>query len=124
MFRFHTGSIKRQLQNAQVGRRVFFKFRFHTGSIKSRFHHIESTLNRGFDSILVRLKDRTMHKSSAILRTFRFHTGSIKSGSGSADTLDYFGEVFRFHTGSIKSVDIFNMKPVQVSKVSIPYWFD
>ena len=34
------------------------KFRFHTGSIKSRLKRLRRSLERGFDSILVRLKER------------------------------------------------------------------
>ena len=54
-FRFHTGSIKRQIRDSELYRAE--RFRFHTGSIK-RFTQNES--------VVVKRNE------------FRFHTGSIK----------------------------------------------
>ena len=141
-FRFHTGSIK----SAWIRRktRSSRRFRFHTGSIKSRPSHSVRALlaMQGFDSILVRLKDRLSIPLLPSLYQFRFHTGSIKScemrittrfgfrfrfHTGSIKSHTNHGDTdmiitFRFHTGSIKSRKKNDLLPY--ATVSIPYWFD
>ena len=56
---------------------------------------------RGFDSILVRIKRPDIERTAHVVRTrFRFHTGSIKRQQ--ATTVEQMSTMFRFHTGSIK----------------------
>ena len=97
-FRFHTGSIKRDVHLYSTPR-LSAEFRFHTGSIKSRLAFTE-------------------HKH--ILK-FRFHTGSIKRRRSIAGSIP--NSEFRFHTGSIKR-QISRLRKTDSAKVSIPYWFD
>ena len=83
-------------------------FRFHTGSIKRLIQNTAQYLpNTCFDSILVRLKVYCLPLVLASA-SFRFHTGSIKSHVG-IDSTDGT-KLFRFHTGSIKSTQ----KPVSL----------
>ena len=140
-FRFHTGSIKRDITKAiQIST---YEFRFHTGSIKSLQDFWGRLSPRGFDSILVRLKVREIpifftdrvRFDSILVRlkvntqtnitsktTFRFHTGSIKSPGNQKQHNTSLK--FRFHTGSIKSVLIVVYGRELKVFVSIPYWFD
>ena len=123
LFRFHTGSIKREAIDEQfITHGTSFdsilvrlkelkcicdalqlsKFRFHTGSIKS-LRVIITSCNPGtsFDSILVRLKGAPNAEFIHASKRFRFHTGSIKR---SGEQLGHVIQIeFRFHTGSIKS---------------------
>ena len=61
----------------------------------------------GFNSILVRLKDRQDASTFAIDAKFQFHTGSIKSEIERPSGAVY--DSFQFHTGSIKSLDQSNL---------------
>ena len=55
------------------------KFRFHTGSIKRNLKHAYlKDAYLSFDSILVRLKVLSHAEHHEISVQFRFHTGSIK----------------------------------------------
>ena len=76
-------------------------FRFHTGSIK-REAIDEQFITHGtsFDSILVRLKELKCICDALQLSKFRFHTGSIKSLR--VIITHAIPDEFRFHTGSIK----------------------
>ena len=99
-FQFHTGSIKSPRIPASDDCR-HATFQFHTGSIKS--HHILLSVDFRdcFNSILVRLKDKSVGFGFRLPIRFQFHTGSIKS---TAQFKDAEGKImFQFHTGSIKS---------------------
>ena len=78
------------------------QFQFHSGSIKSR-RSLKPTAGRscGFNSIVVRLKDRRGNEAPIFQAEFQFHSGSIKRES--AMTYPSFPAQFQFHSGSIKS---------------------
>ena len=141
MFRFHTGSIKRN-EEIDITVPPAAAFRFHTGSIKRHTRRRGLQHNLCFDSILVRLKVDTATLIVEIAM-FRFHTGSIKrSGCGIQEPSR---KRFRFHTGSIKRLEaiyegmyVYSFDSILVRLkesmsnytetteefVSIPYWFD
>ena len=76
---------------------------------------------KSFNSILVRLKARRRAEVKRLMETFQFHTGSIKSNICLVEMLT--SRKFQFHTGSIKS-EMTDTRAVNLSIVSIPYWFD
>ena len=142
-FRFHTGSIKRAFLFSSVGSLLLF--RFHTGSIKSPPANPSDTqTDRRFDSILVRLKVRTMKKRCSRMY-FSFDSIlvrlKVRDGAEQLQPLRSFDSIlvrlkdaeyvsriitsatFRFHTGSIKSKKLCPYLLAQYV-VSIPYWFD
>ena len=71
---------------------------------------LEDTVNEGFDSILVRLKEDNVSDNRTIRPTkFRFHTGSIKRSiylikRYPKQSVSMPHHKFRFHTGSIKRI--------------------
>ena len=122
-------------------------FRFQTGSIKRDAFQVDFfETDACFDSKLVRLKVEPISlnkkgeteafrfqtgsiKSIRVIsfkpytRWFRFQTGSIKSGSRYSDL--HPAIVFRFQTGSIKRYfEKSTPSLVHSAYVSIPNWFD
>ena len=120
MFRFHTGSIKRRIQDARNSLQSL-SFDSILVRLKSALPEVDLAVAGRFDSILVRLKDRIHASRKQKKNAFRFHAGSIKRVSICSSLFLRGG--FRFHTGSIKSVQ-FREKPAPCLSVSIPYWFD
>ena len=118
MFRFHTGSIKRI--TIIIAPREPDAFRFHTGSIKRcrLAQHCWFRLD-GFDSILVRLKVEDI--AHVVYTRIRFDSILVRLKAFGWEN-EFACEEFRFHTGSIKRQAATTGE--ELSRVSIPYWFD
>ena len=100
LFRFHTGSIKRnQIRTPSVRHQPMF--RFHTGSIKSAVS----------DSLYL-----------LGVRRFRFHTGSIKrdtTATGKSCGIRFDSILVRLKESHLRNT----IRTTHIY-VSIPYWFD
>ena len=66
MFQFHTGSIKSY--RIDYYQNQFRQFQFHTGSIKSVSKIISLFPFLGFNSILVRLKEKGTYRAYSVKR--------------------------------------------------------
>ena len=100
LFRFHTGSIKSA--RADEGIEAMIQFRFHTGSIKSQKCNSKTVALSGFDSILVRLKEKNK-RSGVSSRNLSFDSILVRLKEWLILAVLYTQSWFRFHTGSIKS---------------------
>ena len=115
LFQFHSGSIK-SYANERVEIAIF-AFQFHSGSIKSVIPVSYTAYDTGFNSIVVRLKVSPTGIVYFDSTRFQFHSGSIKRKRRWCGRTSQ--SWFQFHSGSIKSKS-HSLRSAVMWSVSIP----